>query len=267
VLEHRELLASPSLSLSAVRCRGAPAWTAEEPVTSAAVVLVRRGVFLRRVRGVTAAADVTTGYVQRPGEEQQIGHPAGGDVCTTLAVPAEVAERLARAGPVVVPPAADLAHRRLLARARAGRVDVQDLAAEVLAALLPAPVVRQRGVEQARAALHADPELSLDELAGLVGWSPWHLSRAFHRGTGLTLRAYRLRLRVRRAIDGLAGGAGLAEVARRAGFADQAHMSRAVRREVDASPGAVRRLLRADGLDGEAGAAPAPRQKMPTTQW
>lgn len=258
MLEHRGLLDSPSLRLSAVRCRDAPAWSPEEPVTSAAVVLVRRGVFLRRVDGVTAVADTTTGYVQRPGEHQQIGHPAGGDVCTTLTVAPDVADRIAHAGPVTVTPAADLAHRRLLARSQAGRVDVQDLAADVLAALLPAPARPHRGVDQVRAALHTDPELSLDELAALTAWSPWHLSRSFHRVTGLTICAYRLRLRVRRVLDALADGgdpASLAELARRAGFADQAHMTRAVRREIDVPPGVARRLFRADR-----------GQKTPTTQ-
>ena len=249
MLEIRGLLASPSLSVSAVRCRGAPAHAPAEEVTTAAVVLVRRGVFVRRVGGVTTTADTTTGYVQRPGEQQRIAHPAGGDVCTTLAVPPETAERVAHAGPVTVTPAADLAHRRLLARSHAGRVDLADLAAEMLAALLPAPAARHHGVDRARAALHTDPELSLDELAALAGWSPWHLSRTFHRVTGTTLRAYRLRLRVRRVLDALAGGddpAGLAELARQAGFADQAHMTRAVRREIDLAPAAVRRLLAAD---------------------
>lgn len=270
MLERLGLLESASLSLAAVRCHGPRAWSPEEPVTSAAVVLVRRGVFLRRVGGVTAAADATTGYVQRPGEHQQVSHPAGGDVCTTLTVAPEEAERLAHAGPVTVGPAADLAHRRLLARSHAGRTDVQDLAAEVLAALLPAPASRHRGVDQARAALHDDPELSLDDLAALTGWSPWHLSRSFHRGTGLTMRAYRLRLRVRRVLDALADGgdpAGLAELARRAGFADQAHMTRAVRREIDAAPAAVRRLLRADATpDGGTGPIPAGAPARPAAQ-
>jgi AraC-like DNA-binding protein len=249
VLEHHGLLDSPSLRLAAVRCRGGPAWSAEEPVTTPAVVLVRRGVFLRRVDGVASTADTTTGYVQRPGEHQQVSHPAGGDVCTTLTVPPDLADRVAHAGPVTVSAAADLAHRRLLARSHAGRGDLQDLATDVLAALLPAPAPRHRGVERVRAALSTDPDLPLDDLAALAGWSPWHLSRSFHRVTGLTISAYRLRLRVRRVLDALADGddpAGLAELARRAGFADQAHMSRALRREIGSSPGAARRLFRAD---------------------
>lgn len=266
MLERHDLLDSPSLRLAAVRCRGGPAWSPEEPVSTPAVVLVRRGVFLRRVDGVASTADTTTGYVQLPGEHQQVSHPAGGDVCTTIAVPPELADRAAHAGPVTVTPAADLAHRRLLARSRAGRVDLQDLTADVLAALLPAPARGHRGVDVVRAALHTDPELSLDDLAALAGWSPWHLSRSFHRATGLTISAYRLRLRVRRVLDALADGddpAGLAELAGRAGFADQAHMTRVVRREIDCSPAAVRRLLRSETTDAR---APDRRQKMPTTQ-
>jgi AraC-like DNA-binding protein len=283
VLDREDLLAAAGLRVAAVRCAGGPAPSAEEPVGTAAVVLVRRGVFLRRVDGAASAADPTIGYVQRPGEWQQITHPAGGDVCTTLVVPPELADRVAHAGPVLVTPAADLAHRRLLAAATRARgappgsraapraagptpagadpgsvadtdariaVDLLDLAAEVLAGLLPAPHPAPRLVDEIRAALHADPELALDDLARLVDRSPWHVSRTFHRATGTTLSAYRRRLRVRAVLDALADGdhpPGLAALAAEAGFADQAHMTRALRREIRMPPGAARRLLARPG--------------------
>jgi AraC-like DNA-binding protein len=249
VLSHQDLLDSSGLRVAAVRCRGGPAWSPEEPVESAAVVLVRRGLFVRRVDGVVSAADTTIGYVQRPGESQQVIHPAGGDVCTTLAVPPELADRVAHAGPVVVTPDADLAHRRLLARAagRAVLADLADLAVEVLAGLLPAPRPAPRIVDAVRAALHVDPDLGLDALARQVGRSPWHVSRTFHRATGTTLSAYRRRLRIRSVLDALADGdrppRSLAALAAEAGFADQAHLTRALRREIRMPPGAARRLL------------------------
>jgi AraC-like DNA-binding protein len=249
VLERRELIESPSLTLAAVRCPGGATWSPEEPVGVPAVVLVRRGVFTRRVNGVAAVADTTTGYVQRPGEAQQVTHPAGGDVCTAIGVAADVADRLAAGGPLTVPPAADLAHRRLLAGSRAGHAHLPDLAAEVLAALLPgarpAPRPAHARVDEVRAALHTDPDLALDDLASVAGWSGWYLSRTFRQVTGLTISAYRRRLRVRAALDALAGGDPLALVAAGTGFADQAHMTRALRREIGTSPAAARRLLSA----------------------
>jgi AraC-like DNA-binding protein len=247
VLDHQGLLDTPGLRVAAVRCRGGPGWSPEERVETAAVVLVRRGIFLRRVGGAVSAADTTIGYVQRPGEWQQVTHPAGGDVCTTLTVPPEVADRLAHAGPLLVTPAADLAHRRLLAGSRRSDLaELFDLAVELLAGLLPAPRAAPRLADEVRAALHADPDLSLDELARLVHRSPWHVSRVFHRATGTTLSEYRRRLRVRSVLDALADGdgPGLAAIAARAGFADQAHMTRALRREIQMPPGAARRLLR-----------------------
>jgi AraC-like DNA-binding protein len=247
VLERDDLLESPMLSLAAVRCPGGRAWSHEEPVTTAAVVLVRNGIFLRRVNGRRTIADPTTGYVQHPGDVQQVSHPAGSDVCTTIGIPPEWATHLpvSAPGPVTVTAAADLAHRRLLAAARAGHRQLPDLAADVLATLLPVPGPAAAGrVDDARTALHTDPELPLAALAALSGWSPWHLSRAFHRATGLTISTYRRRLRVRAALDALTTDEPLAAIAARTGFADQAHMTRTLRREIDLSPATARRLLR-----------------------
>jgi AraC-like DNA-binding protein len=93
--------------------------------------------------------------------------------------------------------------------------------------------------------LHSDPTAGLTALAAAAGWSPWYLSRAFHAATGLTLTAYRRRLRVRAALDDLARDPppALAGLALRHGFADQSHLTRAVRAETGHPPAALRRLL------------------------
>lgn len=243
------LVDHPGLRVVAVGCSGPARWSAEEEVGPSAVVLVRHGVFARRADGRAAVADPVQGYVQLPGEVQQIAHPAGPDTCTSVSLAPDLADRLARSGPVTVSPPADLAHRRLLARATAGGadpLDVADLAADLIAHLLPSPVRRpaHRAVDEVRIALHADPRASLDDLAELAACSRWHLSRTFHQVTGQTLNAYRLRLRVRAALADIgAPGEGLAELAARTGFADQAHLSRTIRRELGLSPTEVRRLL------------------------
>ncbi len=248
MLVRRVLLESTFARVATVGCPGVPAWSPEEHVTGAAVVLVRRGVFVRRADGRSALADVTTGYLQRPGEIQQIAHPAGGDVCTAIAVSEDLADRFAHAGRVTVSPAADLAHRRLLAAG--GRSP--DLAADLIAALLPAPrrlAPPPAPIDDVRALLHIDPARDLTGLAAAVGWSPWHLSRMFHRATGCTLGAYRRRLRIRAALDEITGDAspGLAAVAVHNGFADQAHMTRAIRAETGSTPAALRRDLHIPG--------------------
>jgi AraC-like DNA-binding protein len=252
VLTHSPLLDAPGLRIAAVRCSGPASWSPPEPVGASAVVLVRRGVFARRVDGAAGVADTLTGYVQRPGEVQQVAHPAGGDVCTSIETDPELVDRLAWAGPLQVSPAADLAHRRLIAHAGsgAGHADLIDLGTDLIARLLPPPPRRPAhpAVEEVRAALNADPDMRLEALAELAGCSRWHLSRTFHRVTGVTINTYRLRLRVRAVLEELAGSReGLAVLAARAGFADQAHMTRSIRRELEMPPSLVRKILSAAG--------------------
>ncbi|AGZ39795.1 helix-turn-helix domain-containing protein [Actinoplanes friuliensis] len=242
MLSHTALLDTPDLRIATVRCSGPPRWGPEEEVGVSSVVLVRRGVFTRRADGRVVVADALQGYLQRPGEVQQVAHPAGGDTCTSIRVTPETADRLAWAGPLHVPPAADLAHRRLLAAAGSTPADLLDLASDLIGRLLPAPRSHP-AVGEARAALNADPGARLDDLAELAGCSRWHLSRTFHQVTGLTINAYRLRLRVRRALDQLGQSSSLAALAADTGFADQPHLTRAVRRELGLPPGAVRALL------------------------
>ncbi len=266
-------------------CSGVgPGWSAEEEVTAAAVVLVRRGVFRRRADGRVALADATTGYLQRPGECQQVAHPAGGDVCTSIGISDELADRFAAAGLITVDAEADLLHRLLLA---ADPADRAGYAVELISALLPDTAPRadrarrpgdewaeaerattgwattrattgwagsglvrgkvggRREVDDVRELLHTRPGRDLAALAAAVGWSPWHLSRVFHQETGMRLTAYRNRLRVRAMLDDLAAepDAGLAGLAVRHGFADQAHMTRVIRAETGGTPAALRRRL------------------------
>ncbi|HEY1487424.1 MAG TPA: helix-turn-helix domain-containing protein [Micromonosporaceae bacterium] len=269
MLHRRRLLDSPTVGFMAVRCDGTPAehppaharrWSPEEPVTGPAVVLVRQGVFRLRSNGVASVADVTTGYVQRPGDIHQIAHPAGGDICTSIAVTADLADEIADGGPVDVTPAADLAHRRLLAWAKIATdpTDLCDLTTELLTVLTPVdqqrtpPPGTRAAIDDVRVALAGDLGLSLDDLAAIVGLSPWYLSRTFHRVIGATLSSYRRRLRVRAALNELADTdnqpVSLAALAVAYGFADQAHLTRAVHRETALPPGKLRTSLLPSGL-------------------
>jgi AraC-like DNA-binding protein len=66
----------------------------------------------------------------------------------------------------------------------------------------------------------------------------------FHAETGESLTRLRNRLRVRAALDRLADGdRDLAGLAADLGFADHAHLTRAMRAEVGDPPSRVRRLL------------------------
>jgi len=89
--------------------------------------------------------------------------------------------------------------------------------------------------------LRRDPCLRLDEWAEAHGFAPETLSRGFTRVFGISPSAYRLEARAARAFAGIVGGVRpLAEIALASGFADQAHMTRAVRQLTGHPPGCWR---------------------------
>ncbi|HEY3816405.1 MAG TPA: helix-turn-helix transcriptional regulator [Polyangiaceae bacterium] len=75
--------------------------------------------------------------------------------------------------------------------------------------------------------LKAKPDLGRDRLARLVRTHPSELSRHFHRGVGLTLAAYRTRVRLARFIETVDRGGDLLSSALSAGFGSysQCHRS------------------------------------------
>jgi AraC-like DNA-binding protein len=79
--------------------------------------------------------------------------------------------------------------------------------------------------------------VTLDELAGIACISKFHLLRQFRRAFGLPPHAYLRQVRVKRAVEEIIRGARLIEAAQAAGFADQAHMTRAFRRTLGYTPG------------------------------
>jgi AraC-like DNA-binding protein len=81
------------------------------------------------------------------------------------------------------------------------------------------------------ARLRQDPDAPVASWARELGLHPGSLARGFRQVFGVTPAAYRLYQRTHRAIGHIVqGNAGLAAVAAQCGFADQAHMSRAIRR-------------------------------------
>ncbi len=78
---------------------------------------------------------------------------------------------------------------------------------------------------------------TLADLAAIAGLSRFQLLRSFACETGLTPHAYLVQRRVRLARDLIGGGAGLADAAMQAGFADQSHMTRAFLRQYGFTPG------------------------------
>jgi AraC family transcriptional regulator len=84
---------------------------------------------------------------------------------------------------------------------------------------------------------HLAEPIEVDELAALVGRSPFHFSRVFTRSVGVTPYRYVVHLRLQAAMRQMrAGRMRLAEIAADTGFADQSHLSRWIRRVHGASP-------------------------------
>jgi AraC-like DNA-binding protein len=254
------LVDAPGLRLAEVACPGhGIRWSAPEPVTAFGIVLVRRGAYRRRIRGRESLVDPGTAYLQLPGTEHAFAHPAGADLCTSITLDLAGHEPPHRLDPIHLDPRVGLAHRLLVARARAGAdpVTLTDLATELADTVLAA-LARDRDrdrrstdhqlADAARELMALDPDSPLPELARRLAVSPYHLSRVFHRTAGVTLSRYRIRLRTNAALERLSTGErGLAALAADLGFADQAHLTRTLRAETGLPPGRVRALLTAAG--------------------
>lgn len=108
------------------------------------------------------------------------------------------------------------------------------------------PGLRPGPVEHTLARLRAGAPTSAGEalgrLAALTGTGLRQAERQWHAALGMPMQAYLGILRVRRAAYWLSRSAlPLAEVAARAGYADQSHLSRAVRRYLGVTPLQLRR--------------------------
>ena len=106
---------------------------------------------------------------------------------------------------------------------------------------------RTTWLRSARDLLHErepDALCSLTELAAAVGVHPAHLARCFKREYGQTVGEYARTLRLEWAAEQLAlDETPLAEIACRAGFADQSHFTRAFRQHAGVTPGRYRKLV------------------------
>lgn len=88
--------------------------------------------------------------------------------------------------------------------------------------------------------------LKLDEISHTAGVTPSSLIRAFKKHFGMTPHAYLINRRVQFARAELRRGQPIADVALAAGFADQAHLQRAFKQLLAATPGHYRDVRRSE---------------------
>ncbi len=100
-------------------------------------------------------------------------------------------------------------------------------------------------LRMAREALADAPDRSwsLDELASIAGLSRFALCRAFRGAYGVSPHAWLLERRLTRARHYLAAGVPAAEAALAAGFADQSHLTRHLKRRFGMAPGRFARAI------------------------
>lgn len=79
--------------------------------------------------------------------------------------------------------------------------------------------------------------VSLKDLSGVTGLSPFHLLRVFQKSQGFPPHSYLIQIRVRQAKRLLSAGVPIAQAATDAGFSDQSHMNRYFKRFVGVTPG------------------------------
>jgi AraC-like DNA-binding protein len=267
MLSARTFLSCDGVEIADVACRHRRGrGAAEEQTAGHTIVFVRRGCFVRSADGVESLLDPTLAYCMNPGEEQRYDHPHDrGDDCTSVSLtPSLVAslwggEQKLPPAPLSISPEIDIEHRLLLSAVRRS-ADSHELVeraitltaqaleqadARRVAAGRPSSARARRVLtDGARAILAARPERSLPDIARELAVSPHHLSRVFHAVSGNTLSRHRIRLRVRGALERLAGGENdLGRLAADLGFADQSHLCRVVRQETGSTPSALSQLL------------------------
>jgi AraC-like DNA-binding protein len=264
------------------RCagHGPEPFGAEEWNHTPEVVVVRRGVFVRRSAGREVFVDPSTVAFNQAHESYRVRHPLpDGVACSAFCLsPRVVAELSGGVDPDEAVPdrvrfpvasapldgRAFLLHRLALHAATTPGVmalEVEERAGAFLRAAMSAagngwprgqarrPARQPEYVARVRevAARRYREPLTLDAIAREVGCSPFHLHRAFRRETGVPIHRLVLRLRLRDALERLLETAeGISSVAYATGFASHGHLTDAFRREYGSPPSAVRRLAARD---------------------
>lgn len=260
--------------------RGGP--TGEEQSATNSIVLLRHGAFCQHFgrRSVTATANQSIFFSQ--GSTYQVSHPSEhGDRGTTFTLSARILNDILREldpgidehheqpFPFVTGPCDNslfLRHRQLVMRLERTVVDsLEPLWADVIGIQLLADVLaaaftqhevprqpRRRDTQTDHAerteaaktylATHLNESITLDDVARAVHASPFNFARIFQQQTGVPVHRYLTQLRLRAALERLAGGADdITTLAHELGFSSHSHFTETFRREFGFTPSNLRR--------------------------
>jgi len=109
---------------------------------------------------------------------------------------------------------------------------------------------------------HFVESIRLADVGKAVGASPVYLTDLFRRVEGISLHRYIVRLRLRHALDCLAGANDLTALALQSGFSSHSHFTLAFRRAFGATPSEFRAFMR----DHPGGGSPGAPERAITAQ-
>jgi AraC-like DNA-binding protein len=270
----RVLFSSDLIKLSDYSCNTPQSGCGCELCDSrSAITIMRRGVHAYHSRGRAALAEPGLALLYRGGEIYQLSHPYHRDEpdrsnCIefddALLDEAFGSRPLERDLGTHLSAQTHLLNREAMAALAAGALDTTG-AEETVLAIIRAVAgdfhlaraesrlskTGRRRIERAREFIAARPheDHGVAVIASVAATSPFHLARLFKRYTGMTIRGYRLRLRLAAALDRIAEGErDLSLLAAELGFSHQSHLTSAFRQQFGTPPGALRERLGAKTL-------------------